>query len=303
MERLDDQEMQIDEPAMDYSLSANSVEFANWKLSSGKSLMASAHVDGKIKVVSFASHEELIQKHAENKADMTFHDHFYSANNATFAQNKYDLGGNALSSGVGGPQPWLLTCSDDTLIHMYDLEKQMLVRSFIGCKRFVTHAKFNSNGNLVLSACAENNLTLWDVRSNKTIIRIMAHPEPITSIDISEDSTLISSSSYDCYVRLWDVMKGQCLKTMMAAAGSKSCISFCKMSPHPNKFLLVGSMNSTIGIYNYRDELLKLYKGHRNSFHQIEGKIVNNEQTGRHMILSGSEDGHVYGWDLNTQKL
>ena len=94
------------------------------------------------------------------------------------------------------------------MIHLYDVEKGMLARSFIGCKRFVTHAKFDRTGNLILSACADHNLILWDVRSNKNVFRIMAHPEPITSIDISADSTLISSSSYDCYVRLWDVMKG-----------------------------------------------------------------------------------------------
>lgn len=126
----------------------------------------------------------------------------------------------------------MLTCSDDTLIHMYDLEKQMLARSFIGHQRFVTHVKFNKEANIVLSAGADHTMALWDVRSNKQIFRILAHPEPITSIDISSDSSLISSSSYDCYVRLWDMMKGQCLKTMMADAGSKDPISFCRMTPN-----------------------------------------------------------------------
>ena len=72
----------------------------------------------------------------------------------------------------------------------------------------MTHVKFNEVSNNVLSAGADNNIVLWDIRSNKMIYRIDPHPEPITSIDISSDSTLISSSSYDCYVRLWDVMKG-----------------------------------------------------------------------------------------------
>jgi WD40 repeat protein len=84
---------------------------------------------------------------------------------------------------------------------------------------------------MVLSASADHIMSLWDVRSNKSIFRLLAHPEPITSIDINRDSTLISSSSSDCYVRLWDIMKGQCLKTMMADAGSKNPISFCRMNP------------------------------------------------------------------------
>jgi len=159
--------------------------------------------------------------------------------------------------------------------------------------------------NIVLSASANDSgpyLQLWDVRANKSIFKILAHPEPITSIDISDDSTLISSSSYDCYVRLWDMMKGQCLKTMMADAGSKNAISFCKMSNN-SEYMLFGSMNSTMGLYNYQNDLLKSYIGHKNEFYPIEAKFIKNQKSGRNMILSGSEDGYVYGWDLNTQRL
>ena len=90
---------------------------------------------------------------------------------------------------------------------------------------------------------------------------------------------------------------------MVTDAGSKTQIAFCKMSPQHSEYLLVGSMNSTIGLYNYKDELLKLYKGHQNNFHKIDGKFVRNETTGRNMVLAGSEDGYICGWDLNSQHL
>jgi COMPASS component SWD3 len=91
---------------------------------------------------------------------------------------------------------------------------------------------------------------LWDIRTNKAIFKILGHPEPITSIDITEDNTLISSSSYDGFVRLWDMLKGTCLKTMVADSGSTSAISVCKMTPN-SKYLLIGNMNSKFGLYNY----------------------------------------------------
>jgi len=152
----------------------------------------------------------------------------------------------------------------------------------------------------VVSAAADNTISLWDIRANKYIFRILAHPEPITSIDISRDSTVISSSSYDCYVRLWDIIKGSCLKTMMADAGSIDAISFCRMTPKTSEYMLFGSMNNTMGLYNYQNDLLKSYKGHSNTLYQIDAKFVKNKKTGRDMILSGSEDGFVYGWDLNS---
>lgn len=266
--------------------------------------MATSHVDGSVKIYKFNSFEELSSKHKECRPDVAFKDHFYSANQIAFAKNTKDIDGQDLAAPyVGGHQPWLLSCSDDTLIHMYDLEKCQLARSFIGHQRFVTHIKFNNVTNIVLSAGADNTIALWDIRSNKQIFRILAHPEPITSIDISADSTLISSSSYDCYVRLWDMMKGQCLKTMMADAGSKDPISFCRMTPHTSEHMLFGNMNSTMGLYNYQNDLLKEYKGHVNESYLIDVKFIKNIRTGKTMILSGSEDGCLYGWDLNSQRL
>jgi WD40 repeat protein len=117
---------------------------------------------------------------------------------------------------------------------------------------------------------------MWDVRSNKLIFKIQTHPEPITSIDISSDSTLISSSSYDCYVRLWDVFKGQCIKTMMPDDGSIHPISFSRFTPKTSQHMLFGIMNSTIGLYDYESRLLKTYKGHLNEALQIDAKFVKN---------------------------
>ncbi len=62
-------------------------------------------------------------------------------------------------------------------------------------------------------------------------------------------------------------------------------------------------MNSTMGLYNYQNDLLKSYKGHRNQFYNIDAKFVKNEKTNKYLILSGSEDGYLYGWDLNSQRL
>ena len=64
--------------------------------------------------------------------------------------------------------------------------------------------------------------------------------------------------------------------------------------------MLFGIMNSAIGLYDYESRLLKTYKGHLNEALQIDAKFVKNQKTGKNMILSGSEDGYLYGWDLNS---
>jgi len=101
--------------------------------SSSASLLASSHVDGSVKVYKFSSFEELRAKHRDCRPDIHFKDHFFSANQVTFAKNLYNVNCEELpAESTGGHQPWMLTCSDDTMIHMYDIEQCQLVRSFIG---------------------------------------------------------------------------------------------------------------------------------------------------------------------------
>lgn len=89
----------------------------------------------------------------------------------------------------------------------------------------------------------------------------------------------------------------------MADAGSKDPISFCRMTPYKSEYMLFGNMNSTLGLYNYQNDLLKEYKGHMNESYQIDAKFIKNKKNNSYMILAGSEDGTLYGWDLNSQRL
>ena len=60
------------------------------------SLLATSHVDGRVHIYKFSSHEELAEKQRLGSADLIFQDHFYSANQATFAQNTKSLSGENL---------------------------------------------------------------------------------------------------------------------------------------------------------------------------------------------------------------
>ena len=156
---------------------------------------------------------------------------------------------------------------------MYDLNKLALVRCFIGHQSYVSKIKFNNITNVLLSCGTDNTLILWDIRTNKAIFKILAHPEPITSIDISFDNTMITSSSYDGFVRLWDMLKATCLKTMVAESGSDSPIGLCKLTPN-GKFLLFANMNNKLGLYNYENDLVKQYSGHKNEEYCVDAAFA-----------------------------
>lgn len=124
---------------------------------------------------------------------------------------------------------------------MHDLTKNMLVRSFIGCHQsFVTKCKFNAHQNMLLSAGTDGFLMMFDIRQNKMVQKILVHPEPLTGLDISHDSTLVATSAYDGYVRLWDMQRATCVKTFTSVAGGTTPVSALQMVGDK---ILVGNMD------------------------------------------------------------
>ena len=142
---------------------------------------------------------------------------------------------------------------------------------------------------------------VWDVRQNKVIQKLLAHPEPITSLDISFDSTMIMTAAYDGYVRLWDMHRATCIKTMVAESGSTSAVSACKLTPN-SKYIFIANMNGQLGLYDLVGNLLKAYEGHENSEYCLELclQYMPNLRGGRNILMTGSEDGRLVSWDMNS---
>ena len=245
-------------------------------------LIATAHVVGSVKL-----HHGISTGDGEMPVFQLTHefkDHFFPVNDVHFAQRN----------------PWMATCANDTIVNLFDIEKGQLCRSFIGGHQsFVTKCLINKQENMLLSAGADCQLYMWDIRQNKFIYRQTAHPEPITALDISFDSSMIVTAAYDGYVRLWDTHKAACIKTIVSETGSTSAVSACQLTPN-SQHLFIANMNGTCGLYDLNSNLLKSYLGHSNEEYCIDLCLArtNNLRGGRTILMTGSEDGMLCGWDL-----
>ena len=130
---------------------------------------------------------------------------------------------------------------------------------------------------------------------------MLAHPEPLTGLDISFDSTMIVTSAHDGYVRLWDLHKATCIKTMVAETGSTSAVSSIKLTPN-SKYIYIANMNGNLGLYDLTGTLIKAYEGHKNTEYPLElcTPYLSNLRGGRSILMTGSEDGRLVGWDINS---
>ena len=204
---------------------------------------------------------------------------------------------------------------------------------FKGHTNFVFSCAFNPQSNLLVSGSFDETVKIWDVRSGDCVSTLPAHSDPVTGVDFNRDGTCIVSGSHDGLIRIWDTMTGECLKTIYA--GGNPPVSFVRFSPN-GKFVLSGTLDSTLRLWRVGDKdvgggpgggggmavgggaggptgggsalggggarCTKTYTGHANSkFCIFSAFAVANPR--RHSIVTGSEDGSVYIYDLQRRSV
>ena len=193
---------------------------------------------------------------------------------------------------------------------------------FKGHSNFCFSCQFSPQGNLLVSGSFDETVKIWDVRSGECISTLPAHSDPVTSVSLNRDGTCIVSSSHDGLIRIWDVATGECLKTIYAEGNPP--VSFCKYSRN-GKYILSGMLDGKLRLWNTMDKFgngqataatgggsggggggggrcTKTYSGHLNSKYCIVSDFMVSNPN-RQSIVTGSEDGNVYLYDLQTRNV
>lgn len=234
---------------------------------------------------------------------------------------------------------YLSTASDDKTLRLWDASTSDALVEFKGHLAFVFSTHFSPVSDLMASGSFDSTVKLWDVRSGSCVSTLPAHSDPVTSVRFNYDGTCVASGSHDGLVRVWDTAAGQCLKTIVgeekhggaggSAAGGLAvgCVTF---SPN-GKYLLSGSLDGKVRLWDLvggkwfsgggtggttttdnddnnketkskqrREKCLKTYRSHVNSRFCVFSTFstVNPD---RNMVISGSEDGKVYLYDLQSR--
>ena len=187
------------------------------------------------------------------------------------------------------------------------------------------------------SVGGDRQVFLWDVATGKTLRRWAGHGGRVNAVAFGgEEQQVVVSGSFDATVRLWDC-KSQSAKPIQVLEDAKDsvssiCVAGCEImtgsvdgrlrlydirmgmvhvdvvgqpitsvsTTLDTAAILVSTLDSTIRLFDRANgQILQSYKSHTNSEYRIRSCLGLNDA----VVVSGSEDGYLYAWDLLEGKM
>ena len=185
-------------------------------------------------------------------------------------------------------EPWLLSCSDDQTISLWDIEKGFtLIRSYEEHKNFVMRIAINPKDlNMFASAGMDLKIKIWSFTATNSNLTLDGHTKGVTSVAFCplNDKPYLASGSDDKTIKIWDYTNRHCIFTLEGHEDNISSISFHSELP----ILVTGSEDHSCKFWNI------------NTFKLEESKVFGYDtiwdisvQPGNVMIALGCEEATV----------
>ncbi|KAK0412287.1 hypothetical protein QR680_006130 [Steinernema hermaphroditum] len=194
---------------------------------------------------------------------------------------------------------FLASCSDDGVVKVYDMQWTKRKIAMECHSNYVISVDFNPQGNLLLTGSFDNTAKIWDLRSGTCVATLDEHTQPVSSASFNYDGSLICTTSYDGATNLWDTRTNRCLRILEMENDDAVAVpcGYAKFSPN-GRYILVAKHNSRMHMVDSKKErVVRTYSGHQNSQYCL---VADFSITGKKWIVSGSEDGCLYIWDMQT---
>lgn len=250
-----------------------------------------------IEVVPWDSNAEVAKVNT-----ITLEGHSESVECATFSPN----GENVISGhGDGSIKVWSLNTGKCVQVLGWGLENVESVayspdgKYFVGAgSKMVEEEHIEENGNTVISYTPEiGDIKIFDAKTYDCVKTLKANDSGWqVSLAYSPNGKYIISSTGGKTIKMWDVEKGECVKTLEASAGSVSCLAYSL----DGKYIVSGSNqpysekpDSNIRIWDAESgKCILTLEGHTKGVRSVafspDGKYV----------VSGSNDNTIKIWEI-----
>jgi coatomer subunit beta' len=182
--------------------------------------------------------------------------------------------------------PYLLTCSDDQTISLWDMDKNFnLIRTYEEHKNFVMKLAINSKDySMFASASMDQKIKIWSFSGSNSHLTLDGHAKGATAVAFCplNDKPYLASGADDKTIKIWDYTNKNCIFTFDGHEENISSLCF-----HPELPILIsGAEDSTCKFWNI------------NTFKLEDSRLFGYEtiwdiasQASQNMVAFGCEEG------------
>jgi len=199
---------------------------------------------------------------------------------------------------------FFLTSSGDHSIKLWDLNKDLCYKTFMGHSKIVwdvsvcepstkSPSSFKSSS-MFLSASGDSIVKLWDMEKGTCLRNYKGHSAAVVSVESLPGKFLTGSN--DCTIKLWDMETGYCFQSY-DAEHSYAGITIEPVKKCSSDIFLSACWDQTIKLWDMKSgSCIRTFLGHSKS---VEKVVSLDDKT----FLSASDDHNIKLWDMGTGKM
>lgn len=189
------------------------------------------------------------------------------------------------------------SCGVDKTCYLWDVANDRVIRRMQGHTQRINSCDINDEGSILMTASYDKTVCIWDLRSqNREPMQILSDfKDSVTCVVHSRVSTgMITATCIDGYIRTYDLRKG-CLHSDYL----NDSITSIKYN-YDEKCVLATCIGGKIQLLELSSgRIVQSYVGHVNTSYKLESVISSDQKH----VISGSEDGQLYVWNIITGKV
>ncbi|MBZ0307921.1 MAG: WD40 repeat domain-containing protein, partial [Anaerolineae bacterium] len=211
--------------------------------------------------------------------------------------HRFETGQLVQSVDLSSDGLYVLAGMFDSIIYLWDLQSQEVIRRFFGHTAPINVARFSPDGNLIVSVAGDDFVGIWNVETGQLIRELRGSRTIAYTVAFSSDGRYVLTGGTDNTIRLWDLWEGQIVHKFV---GHHDWIQSIAFSPD-QKTALTASWDGTAILWNVKtgQELRRLTSP--------EGTVLYDvayAPDGATALIAGGVHyggpGDVILWDLNT---
>ncbi len=153
--------------------------------------------------------------------------------------------------------------------------------------------KVTPNGRLLISACRDGSLKVWDVQTGLEMHTLIGHNSSVHKVALTSDSRLALSASSDKTLKLWDLKLGKAIHTLVGHTNEVHCLALTG----DGNVAVSGGIDGNIKVWDPKKGIeMHTLTGHTSWINSValtpDGKRA----------VSNSNDRTIRIWDLQTGK-